>query len=252
MCPKLNICHPSLSSRQKHFLSDGECVFYRWLTLAARLLRVYVSSDSPSDQLRLIVQYLVGHYVPMWFHIRSHNTCSNGAKNVMRSLELLRDLPPQLQRFIQPVIQRNAFWCHPEAVLLGMTADQDPQVRDRAVQLIMQCRQQPREQVRPFLLPKVNFSASNFTELLDWKVEDITEPPLTMNLSDEEVQGIRSAPLDMGAFPVHTVAVERAVKVVTEAAGAVVGERQRHGWICSRLRHRQQLPVVSSKKSFYA
>ena len=226
-------------------------MFCRWLTLAARLLRVYIGSASPSDQLCQIVQYLVGHYVPMWFYIRSHHTCSSGAKNVMRSLELLRELSPQLQRIIQPVIQRNAFWCHPEAVLLGMTADQDPQVRDRAVQVILQSRQQPRDQVRPFSLPNVNFSASNFTELLDWGSEHITEPPLTMDLSDAEVQAIRRAPLEVGAFPVHTVAVERAVKVVTEAAGAVIGEAQRHGWICSRLRHRQQLPVINSKKSFY-
>ena len=48
----------------------------------------------------------------------------------------------------------------------------------------------------------------------------------------------------------HTVAVERAVKVVTEAAIAVVGEEQRHGYICSRLRHRQQLPVFISKHSW--
>ena len=114
-------------------------------------------------------------------------------------------------------------------------------------------RKQPQEQdVRPYVLPRVNFSASDFTELLDWDAEHITEPPLTMNLSDAEVQAIRGAALEVDAFPVHTVAVERAVKVVTESAGAVVGEEQRHGWICSRLRHRQQLPAVTSKKSFYA
>ena len=33
-----------------------------------------------------------------------------------------------------------------------------------------------------------------------------------MDLSDAEVQDIRCAPLDMGAFPVHTVTVERVVK----------------------------------------
>ena len=76
----------------------------------------------------------------------------------------------------------------------------------------MQCRQQPREQVRSFLLPKVNFYASNFTEPLDWRVERITESSLIMDLSDAEVQDTRCAPLDMGAFPVHTVAVERVVK----------------------------------------
>ena len=51
-------------------------------------------------------------------------------------------------------------------------------------------------------------------------------------------------------YPVHTVAVERAVKVVTEAATAVVGEEQHHGFICSRPHHHKQLPTVSSKRSW--
>ena len=86
--------------------------------------------------------------------------------------------------------------------------------------------------------------------MLDWNAELITEPPLTMALSDAQLDGLRNAPLVVPPYPVHTVAVERAVKVVTEAASNVVGETQRHGWICNRLRHRGRLPAVTSKKSF--
>lgn len=46
------------------------------------------------------------------------------------------------------------------------------------------------------------------------------------------------------------MAVERAVKVVNEAAGAVIDEESRHGWISSRLAHRRQLPSIDSKQSF--
>ena len=142
-------------------------------------------------------------------------------------------------------------WAHPEAVLLAMAAGQDPLMRARAVQAIQRCRQQPRgQEVREFKIPSVNFAASDFTQLFDWDRVAISEPPLTMSMSDAAIEDIRCTPLEVDAYPVHTVAVERTVKVVTEAAGAVVGEEQRHGYICNRLRHRQQLPAFTSKQSW--
>ena len=73
-----------------------EIVFHRWLTLAARLLRLYIATASPTEQLTQIAQYLVCHYAPMWFAIRSHSICVSGPGNVLRSLQLLRALPAEL------------------------------------------------------------------------------------------------------------------------------------------------------------
>lgn len=243
---------PVILLNPKKFLSTVHClVFNRWLTLAARLLRIYIASVSPTTQLCQLVKFLMGHYIPMWFYIRIHSSCVHGAGNFLHSLQLLRALPQDVQNVIQPVVQRNAYWAHPEAVLLAMSADQDPQVRARAVQAIQRCREQPPSpELRDFKLPSVNFAASDITQLFDWRATRITEPPLTMSLDDAAIERIRDAPLAVSAYPVHTVAVERAVKVVTEAAIAVVGEEQRHGYICSRLRHRQQLPVFISKHSW--
>ena len=43
----------------------------------------------------------------------------------------------------------------------------------------------------PFRLPIINFSATHYTELLEWEKEPITEPPLTTDLTDAaEIQGI--------------------------------------------------------------
>ena len=69
----------------------------------------------------------------MWFHIRAHSTCSSGALNVMRSVEFMRMLPARLQDGIMPLMQRNAYRVHPEAVLLAIVADSDVAVRAQAV-----------------------------------------------------------------------------------------------------------------------
>ena len=48
------------------------------------------------------------------------------------------------------------------------------------------------EDVRSFVLPKANFAATDYTQLLNWTSEMILEPPLTMSLSDAEHQNVNS------------------------------------------------------------
>ena len=106
----------------------------RWLTLAARLLRLYASTERPSAALHQVVEYLVGHYVPMWFQIRRNSSCAAGAKNVYRSVQLLRHLCDATRRLVEHVIARNAYWAHPEQVLLAMVTDDSRSAREEAVQ----------------------------------------------------------------------------------------------------------------------
>ena len=53
--------------------------------------------------------------------------------NVMRSVEFIRMLPARLQDGIMPLMQRNAYRVHPEAVLLAIVADSDVAVRAQTV-----------------------------------------------------------------------------------------------------------------------
>ena len=225
-------------------------LFRRWLTLGARLLRLYVSTPSPSDNLRRLVQFLVVHYIPVWFTVKQHPSCTEGAKNLYRSVELLREMSQEIQEVVRPVLQRNAYWAHPEQLLLGMVADEDAETRLKAVRHIQVARQRQTDDVRQFSLPTLNFDASSYIELIDWSTETVTQPPLLRHLTDDQLQAIQHTPLQMPSFPAHTQAVERAVRAVTEASLAVQGEEARHGFILARLQHRQRLPELTSKNDF--
>ena len=198
-----------------------------------------------------MVHYLVSHYVPAWFNIRENSSCVMGSRNLFRSVELLRDLPQYLQDVIKPVITRNGYWAHPEQVLLAMVADGDPRIRKEAVKLIRSARQVESREVRDFVLPSINFNASRYTELIDWNRESVTQPPLLRDVSDAEIQAIERDPWQAPSYPAHTQAVERAVRVVTEASAAVANEEARHGLITARLEHRGILPVFNAKKDFH-
>ena len=228
----------------------NSCVFPipRWLTLAARLLRAYMSAAAPSSALRDLVQFVVSHYVPMWFHIRQNGSCDRGSQNLFRSVALLRELPQRSQTVVRPVIQLNGFWAHPDQLLLAMVADRDRAVRERAVSLISAARQQQAEDsCRVFAVPAINFDATVYTELIGWD-DPVSRPPLLRDLGEAELLLVADAPLAIPPYPVHTQAVERAVRTVTEACSSVVGEEARHGLIAAKMKHREILPTINTKK----
>ena len=184
----------------------------------------------------------------MWFTVKRHPTCKDGTRNLFRSVELLRSLAPSVQNIVRPVIQRNAYWAHPEAILLGMLSDPDPKVRREAVSKIVQCSAEASDELRQYQLPKINFDAVHYSQLIDWSKERIIEPPLTLSVSEADLLSFGES---VPKFPVHTQAVERAVQVVTQAASAVVGQEARHGYICARLKHTKLVPMFESKKDFF-
>ena len=67
-----------------------------------------------------------------------------------------------------------------------------------------------------------------YVDLVDWRIEQKTEPPLTMSLSEDIIISALDKPLILPNFPNHTQAVERTVPVVTETCKQKVGYLARH------------------------
>ena len=103
--------------------------------------------------------------------------------------------------------------------------------------------------VRQFDVPKINFKATTYPNLINWKKTAFTEPPMTLALSDDELRGLVEKPLLVPFYPCHTQAVERAIKLVTEAAGSVVGAESRDGYIRQKIKSRR-VPK-GSKQNFF-
>jgi hypothetical protein len=116
------------------------------------------------------------------------------------------------------------------------------------------CRDRRKSAVRSFIIPKLNFQASDYTEIIFWSKEKLTPPPLLRNISDEAIRTIISNKTipdwDVRSFPCHTQAVERCVKLVTTSAQEVVGFQNRDGWIRATLKSREIMPTFNTKKEF--
>ena len=105
--------------------SSGELHHARWLTKANRILRLFISKRSPSEDLKVLVYCIITFYIPGWFYIKQHSICTQGAKNFFKLISLARNLSPECRNIVYSVLQNNGFWAHVENILLAALFDED-------------------------------------------------------------------------------------------------------------------------------
>ena len=129
-----NICK-TISSR--HCPDDlaleklGSVVHSRWLTSANRLLRLYIATENPNDDLITLATY-IEVYAPVLFNIKTNAACSEGARHVWRMIQLSKYLQAELRTVVDAVIQRNAYFYHPEHLLLALLRDERSHIGELA------------------------------------------------------------------------------------------------------------------------
>ena len=123
-----------------------------------------------------------------------------------------------MKNVVDQVIQRNAYFAHPENILLSMITADSKTIREFDVPSILKVRSE-KYGIRKFVIPTLNFDAKNYTDLIDWQNTDVTEPPLLEDISVDELEMLvasgETLVTDFPRYPCHTQAVERTVKLVT-------------------------------------
>ena len=210
----------------------------------------------PSDKLLTLVTFITRVYAPTWFKVKAHLSCKDGARHFHAIISQSRYLSPKYRNIINPVIHRNAYFAHPENILLAMITDHQPHIRELGLRRIMKARAaKPNIRTRRFKVPtNLNFNAGEYYEVIDCSELAITEPPVVNAMTDTELwQFIRmdeTPTILFPKFPCHTQAVERLVKVVTEASKSICRPNSRDGFICARLASRHIMPTFESKCDF--
>jgi len=75
---------------------------------------VYISSVKPSQQLVTLATFVMKVYSPVWFHIKTSSSCTEGPRHLHRMIAFSQYLPKEMRAIVDPVIQRNAFFGHPK------------------------------------------------------------------------------------------------------------------------------------------
>ena len=98
--------------------------------------------------------------------------------------------------------------------------------------------------IRYCRVPKLNWGATSYYTMINLKSEATSEPPLTRNLTDAELESVIENAWQVPLYSCHTQAVERAIKVVSDASSQVYGETERDGFIRQHVRSRKLMPKI--------
>jgi len=245
-------------------LEVGGISHARWLTLACRILRLYVAVSNPSHTLSRLAEFIIKVYLPSWFEIKLNNCITDGPRNFFNILDKVNKFPDQeIRTTAIKVLKRNAFAAHQENVLLAMLADEDESVRRVAVNKIKAVRQESTKSpttssstkvqqkptsVRKFRVPSINEKAKSYQNLVSIDKTKY-QPPAIRNMTTDELEEIRSSKLQI-LHPCHNQAVERHIKLVTEASAMVSGYERRDGMIRQKIRSRKLMKSFNTKSQF--
>lgn len=249
-------CSDSLSKR-----SPGKLNHARWLTLANRILRLYVSTTKPTANLKMILKYIMTAYAPCFFHAKHNSSVLYGSVHLAELIKSSQFLPTKYQKVVNETIQRNAFFAHPENVLLAMINDDDMNVRRYAWTKIWEARQNDQLDnvgiVRSFKIPKINFQCNNYTTMIDLENNQLSSPPVldeievtSQNLDELAANKVNLLDIKINDLPCHTQSVERCVKIVTEASMNASNDNDRLGLILNTLKSRNLMSRVYTKKDY--
>ena len=191
------------------------------------------------------------NYFPTFFEIKHKSSVSSGSQNLFNMLTRVKNFPDKkVSKIAVEVVRRNSFFAHPENVILGMLASPDSRIREKGITHILCLREKTKSTtIRKFVVPQVDIKAKCFHEISDLNDDNLEEPPLTRNLSFNELKSISEAPLIL-KHPCHNQNVERHVKMVTEASSSVFTFNRRDGLIRQKVKSRKLIKTFENKGQF--
>ncbi|GBN06746.1 hypothetical protein AVEN_266955-1 [Araneus ventricosus] len=126
-----------------------------------------MTTDSPSQSLFALAEYIMKVYAPLWFTIKIHHSCKDGSKHVFETINKSRYLSAELKAVIGPVVQRNGYFGNPANILIAMITDNRSFIRELGLCRIMAVIARKSIVLRKFTIPDFNFEAEDYHELIE-------------------------------------------------------------------------------------
>lgn len=211
---------------------------------------LYISTEAPSNELKLLVTFIVNSYAIVWFDIKKNSKCWDAAPHYYKMIETSRFLPVRYRIVVQNVLKRNSYPAHIESIILAMLKDSRQVIRRLALKRILRAREEDIPN-RKYQVPEIRLQATSYEELIDWQTTPRLEPVLTKHISTAQISTWLSSTTDVDVdiqpFPCHNQASERLVKIVTESASKVYGHDRRDGYIRVLQERRKLMPHFDTK-----
>ena len=236
----------------------GPVCHARWLTFALRFLVIYTRTETPCQGLKDIVTYIQTVYVPAWFEIKINWKFTSGPSNILKTIQLVGNLPDNLKPVAKKFVQSNAYFSDPAMIVTAALASDESHHREFAVKILRENRKKPHKKpklkllkgMRKFEIPQLNWEATDWHLIIDWSKVKLHETRNLQRLTEEDLCAALISPVKYPDFPCHSQSVERCVKLVSEVTKKIFGEENQKASILSIQSCRKSRPAFNSKKEY--
>ena len=136
----------------------------QWLTLANRVLRLYASVSTPSENLKTLTDFIINVYAPT-FDIKCQPKRVHGPMQLWNMIRRMQHLSETLRKkVLESVVKRGAYYAHQENALIAMINDDNMTIRELGFRRILKVRREseetPRDSsiIRQFDVPEININ----------------------------------------------------------------------------------------------
>ncbi|GBM71293.1 hypothetical protein AVEN_173865-1 [Araneus ventricosus] len=226
----------------------GKLNLAHWFTTANRILKFYISTSDPSNELLTLVVFILRVDAPSWFQIKVHHSIKGDARHLWHLSSSSCYLPKKYRDIIEIVIFVNAYFAAPENMLT------DERCHMRTLSVRESSRQEKFTQLEMvFATTAVNFGATDYVDHIDWQAFYVTPSTILRHVSCHELLKMIKDDVPMNRwdfikFLSHTQAVDRILKLVTEASRKTVGPQNRDEFIRTTLESRKHTSKFESRK----
>ena len=223
----------------------------RWVNTTSGILLLYCTTARPSDTLKRLSKIIVNVYAPNFFQIKTNWHVSKAAPTFYFMYDMARKCcnTNELEVY-KKSLEINCYSIHPESILLAMVFDDDLAVRKKAIKdYILKC---DKNEKRNFRKPSINWKARSYMDLVDFKDNPVSMPPLLRDISLEEFEDcyLLGTDLSIPAIQHHSQNCERAVADTSAAVESAIGHENQKALIIETNKSRQEIPTRSTKSIF--
>lgn len=232
----------------------------RWVTTATNLMCLFVITENPPANLVLLVTFIINVYGPTICDIKKNWHVSCGPINFFNCLKRCRMMfqdHPKLWNECMITLQTNGFMCHIENVVLAMACDDNPDVRQQAVDIIENVRQKKQKsrskRVRKFIVPNIDFDAETYYTMIDFSklkpVMNYVSPPLLDSYTIDDIKKMDFSD-NFKHITCHQQHVERWVANTSSASKYAIGQDMRHQHLLNFMDSTRKVSTEPTKRQF--
>jgi len=143
----------------------------RWLTLANRIMRIYVSLETSSkyyETIIYLVKYIVGVYYKTFAAIKYKPSLADGPLHLHNQIKYIKsEFDGDELVLLLESVQNNCTFAHPENLIIAMMCSDNIDAMRQAINIISSIRKFPLDsfEARQFILPKVKTRAPHYNEM---------------------------------------------------------------------------------------